>query len=176
MNILEAYAPVMIEVNGLRLAFLGYMDVSPVTFDYRSWEAGPDKPGVAWAHEERVQQGVTSAKAQADIVMVLVHKGYELVQQVASQQQKIAHLAIDSGASLVIGRHPHVLQRVERYKDGLIANSMGNFVFDNFLFPPNYSAILVLELSTQGVDNYELIDVIVQLNGVPKISPCTLED
>ena len=176
MNTLEAYAPVMIEVNGLRLAFLGYMDVPPATYDYRSWEAGPNQPGVAWAHEERIQQGVTAAKAQADIVIVLVHNGYELVQQVASQQQKIAHLAIDSGASLVIGSHPHVLQRVERYKDGLIAYSMGNFVFDNFLFPPNYSAILVVELTPQGVDNFELIDVIVQLNGVPKISPYTLED
>jgi poly-gamma-glutamate capsule biosynthesis protein CapA/YwtB (metallophosphatase superfamily) len=176
MNALEAHAPVMIEINGLRLAFLGYMDIPPATYDYRSWEAGPNQPGVAWAHEEHVQQGVTAAKAQADIVIVLVHNGYELMQQVASQQQKIAHLAIDSGASLVIGSHPHVLQRVERYKDGLIAYSMGNFVFDNFLFPSNYSAILVVELSPQGVDDYELIDVIVQLNGVPKISPYTLED
>jgi poly-gamma-glutamate capsule biosynthesis protein CapA/YwtB (metallophosphatase superfamily) len=176
MNASEAHAPVMIEVNGLRLAFLGYLDVPPATYDYRSWEAGPNRPGVAWAHEELVHQGVTAAKAQADIVIVLVHNGYELVQQVGSQQQKIAHLAIDSGASLVIGSHPHVLQRVERYKDGLIAYSMGNFVFDNFLFPPNYSAILVVEFSHKGVVNYELIDVIVQLNGVPKINPYSLED
>jgi poly-gamma-glutamate capsule biosynthesis protein CapA/YwtB (metallophosphatase superfamily) len=176
MNVLEAHAPVTVEVNGLRLAFLGYMDVPPATYDYRSWEAGPNHPGVAWAHEECVQQGVIAAKAQADIVIVLVHNGYELMGQVTSQQQKIAHLAIDRDASLVIGSHPHVLQRVERYKDGLIAYSMGNFVFDNFFFPSNYSAILVVELSPQGVDDYELIDVIVQLNGVPKISPYALED
>jgi len=176
MNAWEAHAPVMIEVNGLRLAFLGYLDIPPATYDYRSWEAGLNQPGVAWAHEEHVQQGVTAAKAQADIVIIFVHNGYELVQQVASQQQKIAHLAIDSGASLVIGSHPHILQRVERYQDGLIAYSMGNFVFDNFLFPPNYSAILVVELSQEGVVNYDLIDVIVQLNGVPKISPYSLED
>jgi poly-gamma-glutamate capsule biosynthesis protein CapA/YwtB (metallophosphatase superfamily) len=176
MDTLEAHAPVIVEINGLRVAFLGYMDVPPSTYDFRSWEAGPNQPGVAWAHEERVQQGVTAAKAKADIVIVLVHNGYEFMQQITSQQQKIAHLAIDSGASLVIGSHPHVLQRVERYKGGLIAYSMGNFVFDNFLFPPNYSAILVAELSPQGVDDYELIDVIVQLNGIPKISPYSLED
>jgi poly-gamma-glutamate capsule biosynthesis protein CapA/YwtB (metallophosphatase superfamily) len=176
MNTNEAHAPVMIEVNGLRLAFLGYMDIPPAIYDYRSWEAGPTQPGVAWAHEERLQQDVTAAKAQADIVIVLVHNGYELMQQVVSEQRKIAHLAIDSGASLVIGSHPHVLQRVERYKGSLIAYSMGNFVFDDFFFPPNYSAILVVELSSQGVDEYELIDVIVQLNGVPKISPHPLDD
>ena len=176
MNEAEAFAPAFIEVDGLRVAFLGFVDVHPTDYDYRTWEAGPDKPGVAWAHEDRVREGVIAAKAQADIVIVLVHNGYEFVQQVSSQQQKIAHLAIDSGASLVIGSHPHVLQRIESYHNGLIAYSMGNFVFDNFLFPPNYTAILVVELSPQGVDSYELIDVIVQLNGVPHIMPYNLED
>ena len=176
MNEAQAYAPAFIEVDGLRVAFLGFVDVHPTDYDYRTWEAGPDKPGVAWAHEDRVREGVIAAKAQADIVIVLVHNGYEFVQQVSSQQQKIAHLAIDSGASLVIGSHPHVLQRIESYHNGLIAYSMGNFVFDNFLFPPNYTAILVVELSPQGVDSYELIDVIVQLNGVPHIMPYNLED
>ena len=175
LNAADAYAPVFIEANGLRLAFVGFVDVHPTDYDYRTWEAGANKPGVAWAHEERVKEGVMAAKAEADIVIVLVHNGYELVQQVSSQQQKIAHIAIDSGASLVIGSHPHVLQRVEHYQDGLIAYSMGNFVFDNFLFPPNYSAILAVELSPQGVESYELIDVVVQLTGVPQIMPYNLD-
>ena len=176
MHAADAYAPAFIEVEGLRIAFLGFVDVHPTDYDYRKWEAGPDQPGVAWAHEEQVRAGVTAAKAQADIVIVLVHNGYEIIEQVSSQQQKIAHLAIDSGASLVIGSHPHVLQRIERYQDGLIAYSMGNFVFDNFLFPPNYSAILSVELSPEGVESYTLIDVVVGLNGVPQIMPYTLED
>lgn len=176
MNEAQTYAPAFIEVDGLRVAFLGFVDVHPTDYNYLKWEAGPDQPGVAWAHEDRVREGVIAAKAQADIVIVLVHNGYELVQQVSSQQQKIAQLAIESGASLVIGSHPHVLQRIERYQNGLIAYSMGNFVFDNYLYPPNYTAILVVELSPQGVDSYELIDVIVQLNGVPQIMPYNLEE
>lgn len=68
-----------------------------------------------------------------------------------------------------------MLQRIETYQDGLIAYSMGNYVFDNFLFPPNYSAILMVELTPQGVEAYELIDVIIQLNGVPQIMPYTLK-
>ena len=175
MNESEAYAPVFVEIDGLRIAFLGFVDVNPTDYDYRTWEAGPAKPGVAWAHEARVRDAVTAAKAEADVVIVLVHNGYELVTQIASQQQAIARLAIESGASLVIGSHPHVLQRIERYQDGLIVYSMGNFVFDNFLFPPNYTAILVVELSPQGVETYELMDVIIQLNGIPQIMPYTLE-
>jgi hypothetical protein len=81
---------------------------------------------------------------------------------------------IECGASLVIGNHPHVLQRIETYQDGLITYSMGSFVFDNFLFPPSYNAILIVELTPQGVASYELIDVIIQSNGVPQIMPYIL--
>ena len=170
-NTSEAYAPAILEVNGLRVAFLGFMDVHPGKYDYPSWEAGANKPGVAWAHEEVVQTSVSAAKQEADLVIVLMHNGYELVQQISSQQYNIARLAIDSGASLVIGSHPHVLQRIDTYNNGLIVYSMGNFVFDNFLYPHNYSAILSLELTPQGVESYELIDVIIQLDGVPQIVP-----
>ncbi|NLN70979.1 MAG: CapA family protein [Chloroflexi bacterium] len=171
MNEAEAYAPAFLDVNGLRIAFLGFMDVYPSDYDYRKWEASPDAPGIAWAHETRVRDSVLSAKAQADIVIVLLHNGYELMHQVTAEQQKIAHLAIESGASLVIGSHPHVLQRIDTYQNGLIAYSLGNFVFDNFLFPPNYSAILVVELSPQGVESYKLVDIIISLNGIPQIIP-----
>lgn len=172
----QAYAPVIFEVDGLRIAFLAFADIPKTDYDYLAWEAGLDKPGIAWAHPDRVREGVSSAKEMADIVIVFVHNGYEIVQRVSGNQQAFAHLAIDSGAALVIGHHPHVLQRIETYKSGLIIYSMGNFVFDNFLFPPNYSAILKVELSEQGVDSYELIDVIVQLNGVPQIMPYDLDN
>ena len=170
-NLTEAYAPVILEVNGLKVAFLGFMDVHPGKYDYPSWEARENQPGVAWAHEEMVIEAVSSAKRKADIVIVLMHNGYELIEQISSQQYNIARLAIDSGASLVIGSHPHILQRIDSYREGLIVYSMGNFVFDNFLYPPNYSAILSVELTPQGVESYELIDVIIQLNGVPQIMP-----
>lgn len=171
MNEEEAYAPVFLEVNGLRLAFLAFAEIPAAVYDYASWEAESDKPGIAWAHPHHVQAGIQAAKAQADVVIVLVHNGYEFFETVTQHQQEFAHLAIQSGAALVIGSHPHVLQRVEKYQDGLIAYSMGNFVFDNFLFPPNLSGILKVELSENGVDSYELIDVVVQLNGVPQVMP-----
>lgn len=166
-----AYAPLFMEVEGLKVALLAFADIPTTDYDYLAWEAGPEKPGIAWAHPEKVQKNITAAKNLADVVIVLVHNGFEIVQTVSKSQQDFAHLAIDSGASLVIGSHPHVLQRIEGYNGGLIVYSMGNFVFDNFLFPPNYSAILKVELSPNGVETYELIDVVVQLNGVPQIMP-----
>jgi len=172
----EAYAPVFIEIDSLRIAFLAYADIPPTDYDYHAWEAGDSKPGIAWAIEDKIRSGVQAAKTQAGVVIVLFHNGYEIKQQVVDMQKKVAHLAIDNGASLVIGSHPHVLQRIEEYEDGLIVYSMGHFVFDNFLFPPNYSAILNVVLSPEGVSSYEMIDVIVQLNGVPQIMPYDLGD
>ena len=172
----EAYKPTIFQINGLRIAFLAFTDVSTVDYDYLAWEAGPDQPGIAWAYAEQIEAGVRAAKTQADLVVVLFHNGYEIIQKVSDLQQQVAHLAVDSGADLVIGSHPHVLQRIEEYNDGLIVYSMGNFVFDNFLFPPNYSAILSVTLNAAGVESYELIDVVVQLNGVPQIMPYHLDE
>jgi poly-gamma-glutamate capsule biosynthesis protein CapA/YwtB (metallophosphatase superfamily) len=172
----QAYQPVIMEINGLKIAFLAFADVPTIDYDYTTWEADINKPGIAWAHPDNIIQGVQAAKAQADIVVVLFHNGYEIAQKVSAEQQEVAHLAIDNGAALVIGSHPHVLQRIEAYNEGLIVYSMGNFVFDNFLFPPNYSAILSVTLNAQGVLSYELIDVIVQLNGVPQIMEYDLGD
>ena len=171
MDHTSAYQAVLVDINGLRLAFLAFADIAPGNYDYLSWEAAVDKAGIAWAHPQRIREGVQAAKERADLVIVLFHNGYEFVETVSRFQQESAKLAIDSGASLVIGSHPHVLQRIEPYNDGLIVYSMGNFVFDNFLFPPNYSAILKVELSQKGIESYELIDVVVQLNGVPQIMP-----
>lgn len=176
MDANQAYAPIMMEVEGIRIAFLAFTDVPTIDFDYQLWEAGSEKPGIAWAHPDRMISAIQAAKKEADLVVVLLHNGYEIVQKVSALQQETAHLAIDSGATLVIGSHPHVLQRIEAYQDGLIVYSMGNFVFDNFLFPPNYSAILSVELSPDGIVDYELIDVIVQLNGVPQIMAYDLSD
>jgi len=150
-------------------------DIPSTDYDYRAWEASANEPGIAWADEDKIQKGIQEAKQHADVVIVLVHNGYEIKQQVVNSQVEIAQLAIDSGASLVIGSHPHVLQRIDEYQEGLIVYSMGNFVFDNFLFPPNYSAILKVELTPNGVESYELIDIIVQLNGVPQIMEYDLD-
>lgn len=172
----EAYQPLFLSVNGIRLAFLSFVDVPTTDFDYLIWEAGPDQPGIAWAHPEKVAKGVRLAKEEADIVIVMLHNGYEFWQKVSDRQQEIAKLAIDNGATLVIGSHSHVLQRIETYKDGLIAYSMGNFVFDNFLFPPNYSAILSVNLTPKGIESYERIDVVISLEGIPQIMPYTIEE
>jgi len=169
MDSLAARSPVIIERNGLRLAFLAYLDIPLWNYDYLTWVARPDKPGIAWGYRYNIAADVAEATKSADLVIVLLHFGIEGQPHPSQQQIDTAHTAIDAGAALVIGHHTHLLQTIETYNNGLIIYSLGNFVFDEFVEPENQTAILEVQLSPQGVENYQLIPVVIQENGLPEI-------
>lgn len=81
---------------------------------------------------ENISAKIKEAKTKNDIVIVYTHWGkeYELIQ--SESQRNIAHDFINSGADLIIGSHPHVVQPIEIYKNKAIFYSLGNFVFDQY--------------------------------------------
>jgi len=169
-NSAQAHAPVILERNGLRLAFLAYVDVPDENdgFDAHTWIATASQPGVAWADLDQITADVAAARLQADVVVVLLHSGFE-IKDVAPNQRAEAHAAIDAGAALVIGSHSHLLQDIEKYHGGLIAYSLGNFVFDEYLGIVNASIILRVLLTPAGVQSYDYVPVLIQ-NGLPVIT------
>lgn len=68
----------------------------------------------------------------SDVQIAYVHFGTEYKPTHDARQQQTAHTLIDAGADVVVGHHPHVVQDVEQYKDGLIFYSLGNFIFDQY--------------------------------------------
>jgi poly-gamma-glutamate synthesis protein (capsule biosynthesis protein) len=112
---------------------------------------------------------IMAADALSDMVVVLLHFGLEGRPEVTADQARVARAAIDAGAGLVIGAHAHVLQRVEEYNDGLIVYNLGNFVFDGFAQPSNYSAIFSATLTPTGVSDYSFVPVMVD-RGVPRLA------
>lgn len=115
-----------IEANGLKIAFLGATPLSP------AWLTRQDSaPAVAPLREQSIIDGIRDARNHgADIVAVLLHWGNEYETKHLVSQEVMAHRFVDAGATLVIGHHPHVVQEVERYNGGVIAYSLGNFIFD----------------------------------------------
>ena len=167
----SAHAPALLEVNGLTIAVLGYVTV-PIEsggFNTRIWEATDTTAGVAWLDIEVMTADIGAAAADADLVVVMLHFGQEARLQPSAEQRAHAEAAIDAGTTLVIGSHPHVLQPVEEYGGGLIAYSLGNFVFDGFDSPANDSAILLVELTAEGVASHELLPVRI-VNGLPHLA------
>src|SRR4030095_16872989 len=98
-----------------------------------------------------------------------LHVGLEGQPAILPLQTELAHAAVDGGAALVLGTHSHVLETVERYNGGLIAYSLGNFVFDGFGFPANYSAIFRATICLHGVENYDWVPVVVSF-GLPRLA------
>jgi poly-gamma-glutamate synthesis protein (capsule biosynthesis protein) len=170
-NSAAAHTPVILERNGLRLAFLAYVDVLDELdgFDTHDWNATASSPGIAWADPDQIKADVAAAKLQADVVIVMLHSGYENLTSLMTIQQMDAHTAIDAGAALVIGSHPHILQTIESYHGGLIAYSLGNFVFDNYRGISNATVILRVVLTRQGVQSYKYIPVLIE-NGLPVLT------
>lgn len=73
---------------------------------------------------------VRRAREIADHVVVSMHWGvHHIPRPLADYQPVVAHAAIDAGASVIVGHHPHLMQGIERYKDGLILYALGNFAF-----------------------------------------------
>lgn len=86
-------------------------------------------------------------KNGAEIVICAFHWGEEGVYRPDTSQQKVAKTAIDAGADIVYGHHPHVLQKIEQYKDGYIFYSLGNFSFGGAALPGDYdTALLQMEV------------------------------
>ena len=79
----------------------------------------------------------------AEIVICAFHWGEEGHYRPSDEQQKIAKAAIDAGADIVYGHHPHVLQKIEEYKDGFIFYSLGNFSFGGAALPGDYDTALL---------------------------------
>ena len=163
-----AHAPLVIDSNGLRLAFLAY--VAPFAesseFSTRQWEAKPDTPGVAIGRPAGIAADVTAAREVADLVVVLLHAGYHGWPTPNRAQRDLARAAINAGATLVVGAHPHVLQGYRWRGDHLIAYSLGNFVFDQLTADESDSAILDVTLTLEGVTELRWIPVLIR-NGLP---------
>ncbi|MDP4088127.1 MAG: CapA family protein [Bacillota bacterium] len=118
------------EVNGVTFGFLGY----------QGWSADS-------SFLKKLKNDITALKTKASVVVVTFHWGVERSYTPNDVQQKLAHYAVDCGADLIIGHHPHVVQGIEKYKDRFICYSLGNFCFggnsnpsdkDTFIFQADF--------------------------------------
>ncbi len=155
-NMRAARTPVFRYVDGIRIAFLGYTPIAPAWLTSTS-----SAPAVAPFDEKLIKEDIAAAvTAGADIVAVLLHWGNEYETTHTPQQQALARTLIDSGATLVIGHHPHVVQGVERYKGGVIAYSLGNFVFDqNFSEDTRHGLLLKVVLHDGQISEVKEIPI-----------------
>jgi len=121
-----AHRGIVLVRHGIRFGFLGY------TYDQKNGNWKDIDPRIAAADPKIVCRDVQEIRKRADVVIVSMHHGIEYMPKPTAAQIAFAHAAIDAGATLVIGHHPHVVQASEVYRGGLIFYSLGNFIFDQY--------------------------------------------
>jgi poly-gamma-glutamate capsule biosynthesis protein CapA/YwtB (metallophosphatase superfamily) len=124
-NEAEAWVPAEIEVEGIRIGFVGasYASINDSGDTWLRFVARiEDKP--------RLQRAIAELRTRVDFVVATMHAGIEYVPVPFGPQILFGKAAIDAGADIVIGAHPHVVQPVEIYKGRYIFHSLGNFIFD----------------------------------------------
>jgi Bacterial capsule synthesis protein PGA_cap len=145
--------PAILDVRGLRFAFVGCNAVT----------GGPP------VDREALRADIQHARSQADVVVVQFHWGKEYERQpmiapgvAPDDPVELGHLAVDAGADLVVGNHPHWVQGVEVYKDHLITYAHGNYVFDQVnCFPSigsDYRTYCSDDTRTSVVGTYTFVD------------------
>jgi poly-gamma-glutamate capsule biosynthesis protein CapA/YwtB (metallophosphatase superfamily) len=152
MDLDEARSPVYLKIKGKTLAFLSYSLTFPLEFF-----ASEKRPGTAPGYAEFVKEDIEKARPAADIVIVSFHWGAELMTAAKDYQIELGRKAIDWGADLVLGHHPHVLQELEVYQGRLIAYSLGNFVFGSESDRTNTSMILLLIFRGKSLVKVEVV-------------------
>lgn len=102
--------------------------------------------------EDQIVSGITSLKEQGvDFIIFAVHWGTEYSYNPSTMQVSLAYAAIDAGADVVWGHHPHVLQPIEKYGNGIIFYSLGNFSFGGNTSPRDFdSAVIQLAITRSG--------------------------
>ena len=132
-DIEAACAPYIEEVNGVKIAWLGYSEMADLFFSLsypRRMRAEENVPGISPYNIEDIIEDIDDLTEQTDIIIVTLHWGIEYTDLPQEYQVRDAHRMIDAGADIIIGHHPHCIQGVEVYNRGLIAYSLGNFIFD----------------------------------------------
>lgn len=166
----QAYAPVYRDVKGIRIALLAYADPTILSQDAR---AAGDDLGVAVMDLQKLKAGIARARTDgADIVIVSMHGGTEYAQQPTNNQRIFAHAAVDDGADLVLGHHPHVPQASEVYAGKHILYSLGNFVFDQAWSTATMRSVIAkIVLTKHGVQSVDLLPIVIGSDYQPTLSP-----
>jgi poly-gamma-glutamate synthesis protein (capsule biosynthesis protein) len=126
-DLAEARAPLVVERAGLRVGFLGYGEGVHGKHRHTASEASP---GVAPIDREAILSDVAALRSRVDVLVVSLHWGVNYVAFAMPEQRELARALFEAGVDLILGHHPHVPQGIEKIGRGLVAYSLGDFIFD----------------------------------------------
>ena len=150
--------PYLKTINKIRIGFVGFNDIPPFT------------SGISRATKDQINNEISAIREKVDLVVTTFHWGNEYQRTHSPRQSELAHLAIDSGADLVIGHHPHWVQDSEIYQGKTIYYSLGNLVFDQMWSEETRNGLVIkLTFSGTALVNEEKIPIKIFDYGQPSV-------
>ena len=159
-----ARTPAVVNVNTengpVRFAFLGYDSIAP-------WNAATEQtPGTAPLDAQSVREDVRAATDVAHHVVLGASWGVEYTSDPTAFQREIGGIAVEAGAAVVVGNHPHWVQAVEHLGGGLVDYSLGNFVFDqDWSVETTQGMVLELGFTAEQLIGYRIRPVVIRGDG-----------
>jgi poly-gamma-glutamate capsule biosynthesis protein CapA/YwtB (metallophosphatase superfamily) len=165
-DIATAREPALFTVKGVRIALLGYNGISAV------YDGATDRAaGTVPMDMDILREDMARAKTTADAVIPWFHWGVEYTAVPTLEQVRFARAAIDLGAAIVIGSHPHWVQATEIYKGKQIIYSLGNFVFDQeWSIETKQGSMAELAFRGPAVVGMRLIPILITNYSTPHIA------
>ncbi|HUF95279.1 MAG TPA: CapA family protein [Acidimicrobiia bacterium] len=163
----EAAEPALYEMNGWKVAVIGFGGVTPNA----SWYATVDSPGMRSGDDTpSMVRAVEAAAEVADIVVVSIHWGFELDTNPRADDIERAHAMIDAGADIIFGHHQHRMQPLEFIDGKPVFWGLGNFVWPNNSVPSATTAVARVVVKPDGTLDACLIDAFIRTHGRPEIT------
>jgi poly-gamma-glutamate synthesis protein (capsule biosynthesis protein) len=152
--------------------------VAGMAVDLFTYNLIHDTPHLEFYRDAVTGEDLAALRASdADVKIVNIHWGEEYARYPSPSQIELGHQLVEHGACLVLGHHPHVTQGVEKYRDGLIAYSLGNFVFDMTWSERTRSAfILKVELEPGRARGFQKIPCRLDQAFVPRLASAADEN
>ena len=168
VNIDAAEIPFEKEINGKKVSITAITDRLP-----KKQTGGSNLPRTNNTAYRYADYELKKTFTHNDFNVVYIHWGTEYAITASKYIKNLGRKYIDMGADLVIGAHPHVLLPVEKYKDGIIAYSLGNFVFDQKIGRTTETAVASIYMNDSS-KFLELVPIKIN-NGVPTITDSKLD-
>lgn len=168
----EANKELILTIENRKIAFISFTSDAP---HIRAIIASDTRAGCStYTRLENVLTKIKDLKSSDMTVCVMLHWGYEFFQYPSPDQVRMAHTMAESGADIIIGHHPHVIQGIEKYKNSLIVYSLGNLFFPDFRSIDNRIQyvkplskefmLLILELTENKCFDYDVVNGFVNEN------------
>jgi poly-gamma-glutamate synthesis protein (capsule biosynthesis protein) len=168
----RAREPFVADLRGIRVGLLAY------TSSKATW-ASEETPGAAPMVAGIVEEDIRRLREEVDVVLLSLHFGLMYTDYPQIDDQRMLRRWIDAGAAVILGHHPHVCQGIEEYGGGVIAYSLGEFVFDpragnvlavDSLERRRKTMIFTFELDRGGLVSWDLVPVRIGDDLIPAIA------